>query len=126
VEEVIERMDEYYLSKEDWDTVVEMGIDDRKDSVVLKKISSATKTAFTKKYELFSLILCQADDVHVRYNSTEHPIAFHKAQDLGKVPKKLAAGPAPDVEEAFDVCGDEFLYSFQMAYLSLTSRWMML
>jgi len=36
-----------------------------------------------------------------RYNSSEHPIPFHKAQDLGKVPKKLAGGPAPDLEEAY-------------------------
>ena len=39
-----------------------------------------------------------------RYNSKEHPIAYHKAQDLGKLPKKISdAGPAPDLEEAFEV-----------------------
>jgi len=86
VEEVIERMDEYYLSKEDWDTIVELGVDDKKDDLVLKKISSATKTNLTKKY-----------------NSTEHPIPFYKTQDLGKAPKKLTGGPAPDIEDAFDV-----------------------
>lgn len=37
----------------------------------------------------------------IRYNTSEHPIPFHKAQDLGKVPKKLAGGPAPDLEEAY-------------------------
>ncbi|KDR74292.1 hypothetical protein GALMADRAFT_71171, partial [Galerina marginata CBS 339.88] len=84
VPEVIEQMDGYYLSKEDWDTIVELGVDEKKDDSVLKKISSATKTTLTKKY-----------------NSTEHPIPFHKAQDLGKVPKKLAGGPAPDLEEAY-------------------------
>lgn len=42
-------MDEYYLSKEDWDTVVELGLDDHKDDLVLKKISPATKTALTRK-----------------------------------------------------------------------------
>lgn len=42
--------------------------------------------------------------IRFRYNATEHPIPFHKAQDLGKVPKKLAGGPAPDIEEAYDVC----------------------
>ncbi|KAF7433765.1 hypothetical protein PC9H_005730 [Pleurotus ostreatus] len=87
VDEVIERMDEYYLSKEDWDTVVELGVDQNKDELVLKKIPAATKTAFTRKY-----------------NAAEHPIPFHKAFDLGKVPKKLAAsGPAPDIEDAFDL-----------------------
>ena len=46
---MIERMDEYYLSREDWDTVVELGLDQHKDDLVLKKISTATKTSFTKK-----------------------------------------------------------------------------
>ncbi|KAJ3561256.1 hypothetical protein NP233_g10305 [Leucocoprinus birnbaumii] len=88
VEEVIERMDEYYLSKDDWDTIVELGIGDHKEV----KISGAVKSSFTKKY-----------------NASEHPIPFHKAQDLGKVPKKLAGGPAPDLEEAFvdDIVEDD-------------------
>lgn len=50
MDEVIQRMDEYYLSKEDWDTVVELGLDEQKDDLVLKKISTATKSALTKKY----------------------------------------------------------------------------
>lgn len=49
VSEVIERMDEYYLSKEDWDTILELGVDDKKDQIVAKDISTATKTALTKK-----------------------------------------------------------------------------
>ena len=40
-----------------------------------------------------------------RYNSRDHPVPFHKSQDLGKLPKKLAAEPAPDLEEAYDVSG---------------------
>ncbi|KZV77014.1 DNA replication factor C, large subunit [Peniophora sp. CONT] len=87
VEGVMETMDEYYLSREDWDTIVELGLGDFRDTVVLKKIPTATKTAFTKKY-----------------NSRDHPIPFHRAQDLGKAPKRIAdAGPAPDLEEAYDV-----------------------
>ncbi|KAF8075799.1 replication factor RFC1 C terminal domain-containing protein [Lyophyllum atratum] len=88
VDEVIERMDEYYLSKEDWDTIVELGVDNHKDELVMKQISGQTKGALTRKY-----------------NGSEHPIPFHKAQDIGK-PKKLAAGPAPDLEEAFDMDDD--------------------
>jgi replication factor C subunit 1 len=42
-----------------------------------------------------------------RYNASDHPIPFHKAQDLGKAPKKLAGGPAPDLEEAFVCLYDE-------------------
>lgn len=39
--------------------------------------------------------------VTLRYNSTDHPIAFHKAQEF-KI-QKLAGGPAPDLEDVFDV-----------------------
>jgi replication factor C subunit 1 len=49
VDQVINRMDEYYLSKEDWDTVVELGVDQNKDELILKKISTATKTTLTRK-----------------------------------------------------------------------------
>ncbi|ESK94658.1 purine nucleotide binding protein [Moniliophthora roreri MCA 2997] len=86
VDEVIQHMDEYYLSREDWDTIVELGVGDKKDDLILKKIPPAVKTAFTRKY-----------------NAADHPIPFHKATDIGKVPKKLAAEPAPDLEEAFDL-----------------------
>ncbi|KAI0915526.1 hypothetical protein AcW1_004031 [Taiwanofungus camphoratus] len=87
VDEVIERMDEYFITREDWDTVVELGLDQNKDELILKKVSTATKSSFTKKY-----------------NSRDHPIPFHKAQDLGKAPKKIAAaGPLPDLEEALDI-----------------------
>jgi replication factor C subunit 1 len=86
VEGVITSMDDYYVSRTDWDTIVELGLGEQREKAVLEKIATATKTAFTRKY-----------------NATEHPIPFHKAQDLGKVPKKLPGGPAPDLEEAFDV-----------------------
>lgn len=42
-------MDEYYLNKEDWDTIVELGVGDKKDDLVLKKISAPTKTSLTRK-----------------------------------------------------------------------------
>lgn len=119
VDETIEFMDEYFLTREDWDTIVELGVGDNVDTHVLKKISTATKTSFTKKYVLCS-VLCRHPTVRYlaeslrsctrthtrvhRYNSRDHPVAFHKAELLGKAPKKIAAaGPAPDLEEAFDV-----------------------
>ena len=42
-------MDDYFLNREDWDTVVELGLDQWKDEIVLKNISSATKSAFTRR-----------------------------------------------------------------------------
>ncbi|KAJ7101314.1 hypothetical protein B0H15DRAFT_1017783 [Mycena belliarum] len=62
--------------KEDWDTIVELGVDDREDVV------------------------------RPSYNSSTHPIAFHKATELEQVPKKLPRGPTPDLEDAFDVAED--------------------
>lgn len=46
---------------------------------------------------MFIILIC------LRYNANAHPIPFHKAQDLGKAPKKIAAEPAPDLEEAYNV-----------------------
>ncbi|KIK13969.1 hypothetical protein PISMIDRAFT_688273 [Pisolithus microcarpus 441] len=85
VDDVIEQMDEYYLTREDWDTIIELRVGENKDDV-LKKIPTTTKTAFTKWY-----------------NAGEHPIAFHKAVDLGKALKKISGGPVPDLEEAFEL-----------------------
>lgn len=42
-------MDEYFLSKDDWDTIIELGVGDLIQDAVLKKIPTATKTMFTKK-----------------------------------------------------------------------------
>ncbi|CAG7854799.1 Replication factor C subunit 1 Short=Replication factor C1 [Serendipita indica DSM 11827] len=85
IKEVIGVMDEYYLNKEDWDTIVELGVGSRKDTDVLKNVATATKTAFTRTY-----------------NASDHPIAFHKGTDVGGI-KKIAAKDVPDVEEAFDI-----------------------
>ena len=49
VEEVISYMDEYYLGKEEWDAFVELGVDTMKDELILKKIPTATKAAFTRQ-----------------------------------------------------------------------------
>lgn len=49
VEEIIEYMNEYYVSKDDWDTIVELGVGDCSQDGVLKKIPSSTKTVFTKR-----------------------------------------------------------------------------
>jgi hypothetical protein len=39
-------MDEYYLSKKDWDTMV---VGDRRGDIVFKKIAPAIKMVFTRK-----------------------------------------------------------------------------
>lgn len=57
VDDVIGRMDEYYLSKDDWDAVVELGVGDQKDEVVMKKITPATKSALTRKWVFLLFVL---------------------------------------------------------------------
>ncbi|CAG8735358.1 11766_t:CDS:2, partial [Acaulospora colombiana] len=93
IQNVIDIMDAYYLSREDWDTIVELGVGDRSETSVLKGIPTATKTAFTR-----------TQLTHQKsYNGADHPIAFHKGTDLGAPIKKIAAKDVPDVEEAFDI-----------------------
>lgn len=51
IEEVIQLMDDYYLTKDDWDAIVELGIGEGfTNDEVLKLIPSATKSAFTRTY----------------------------------------------------------------------------
>ncbi|KAG0328122.1 hypothetical protein BGZ99_006138 [Dissophora globulifera] len=59
---LIELMDSYYLSKEDWDAVLELGIGRNDGKKVMDSIPSATKSAFTRKY-----------------NAEAHPQPFLKA-----------------------------------------------
>ncbi|CEQ40704.1 SPOSA6832_02363 [Sporobolomyces salmonicolor] len=86
IPQVMELMDDYYLTKEDWDAIVELGIGEGfTQDEVLKLIPTATKGAFTRKY-----------------NSSDHPIPFYKPDGGKAKAKKLAsAGEAPDLEEAF-------------------------
>ena len=49
---------------------------------------------------------------------------FHKAQEFGKAPKKLDGGPAPDLEEAFDVRFLTFEIVFLIDIMPLSSRLM--
>lgn len=61
IEPVINIMDYYYLTKEDWDAITEFGIGPLKGDNYMKKITTKTKTAFTRKY-----------------NSSTHPTAIYK------------------------------------------------
>lgn len=61
IQPVIDIMDYYYLTKEDWDNIVDLGVGRYKGELVLKGISTKTKSAFTRSY-----------------NSTTHPIAIYK------------------------------------------------
>lgn len=62
IESVIETMDHYFMTKEDWDSVLDYGVGSNKLDTYSKKIPTKVKTAFTRKY-----------------NSTSHPIAIYRS-----------------------------------------------
>ncbi|CUM66481.1 uncharacterized protein PRCAT00004146001 [Priceomyces carsonii] len=62
IDEVIRLMDDYYLTKEDFDNIIDFGIGPLKSETTLKKVPAKIKTAFTRKY-----------------NAATHPVAIYRA-----------------------------------------------
>ncbi|KAK7747045.1 DNA replication factor C complex subunit Rfc1 [Diatrype stigma] len=81
VEEVIELMDSYYLTREDFDSIKELGVGPQNEESV--EIETQTKAAFTRMY-----------------NSMAHPIPFMKASSI--VAPARASREKPDLEEAIE------------------------
>ncbi|KAI5462297.1 replication factor RFC1 C terminal domain-containing protein [Mariannaea sp. PMI_226] len=81
VKGVIDLMDSYYLTREDFDAIQELGVGPMDEGLV--KIETKTKAAFTRTY-----------------NAMSHPIPFMKASSVvaPKAPKK----DVPDLEEAIE------------------------
>ena len=79
--DIIELMDSYYLTKEDWDAILELGVGPMDMENV--KIESQSKTAFTRTY-----------------NQMAHPLPYMKASQVVDPRKK--SKERPDLEEAID------------------------
>ncbi|KAF3765898.1 DNA replication factor C, large subunit [Cryphonectria parasitica EP155] len=86
VGDVINLMDSYYLTREDFDAIKELGVGPQAESLV--EIEPQTKSAFTRVY-----------------NSMSHPVPFMKASSVAE-PKK-ASKEVPDIEDAIDADDDE-------------------
>jgi len=84
IPKVISTMDDYYLTKEDWDTIMDFMIGPEKTDVLLKKIPTAVKSAFTRKY-----------------NSTTHPVAIYKTGSTVAVGGGKSSS-TPDFEDIVD------------------------
>lgn len=82
VDEVIDLMDSYFLTREDFDSIKELGVGYMDEELV--SIETQTKSTFTRLY-----------------NQKAHPIPFMKASNVGAAPKK-AAKDVPDLEEAIE------------------------
>ncbi|KAF4997314.1 hypothetical protein FDECE_12102 [Fusarium decemcellulare] len=81
VEEVIDLMDSYFLTREDFDAVQELGVGPMDEERV--KIETKTKAAFTRTY-----------------NAMSHPVPFMKASNV--IAPKAQPKEVPDLEEAVE------------------------
>lgn len=81
VPSIIELMDSYFLTKDDWDAIMELGVGPMDQGTV--KIDSQAKATFTRMY-----------------NAQSHPLPFMKASNV--VAPKKQKKEKPDLEEALD------------------------
>lgn len=88
VEDVIDFMDSYFLTREDWDALLELGLGPMDESTV--KLETQTKATFTRIY-----------------NQRTHPMPFMKASSV--VAPKNMPKEKPDIEEAIDESDEEVL-----------------
>lgn len=82
-QDVIDFMDSYYLTKEDYDAVLELGVGPMDQTRV--KLDTATKSTFTRLY-----------------NQQSHPMPFVKASHVLGTAKGGVKKDKPDLEEAVD------------------------
>ncbi|CCH63041.1 hypothetical protein TBLA_0J00410 [Henningerozyma blattae CBS 6284] len=86
IDEIIELMDKYYLTKEDWDYIMEFN---NTEITQLKKIPSSVKSSFTRKY-----------------NSMTHPVAIYRAgMSIGN--SNGGSKAKPDFEDVVDADDEE-------------------
>lgn len=81
VGDIIALMDSYYLTRDDWDAILELGVGDMDMEKV--KIDSQSRSTFTRTY-----------------NQMSHPLPYMKASQV--VAPKKKGKERPDLEEALD------------------------
>ncbi|KAK0705381.1 replication factor RFC1 C terminal domain-containing protein [Lasiosphaeris hirsuta] len=81
IDDVISLMDNYYLTRDDFDYIKELGVGYQDEELV--KIDTQTKSAFTRTY-----------------NAMSHPIPFMKASNV--IAPKSKSKEMPDLEEAIE------------------------
>lgn len=86
IDDVINVLDDYYLTKEDWEYLLSLNIGSSKYLFedVNKELPTAVKSQFTRKY-----------------NNSSHPVAIHHVGVAG-VSKKAISTAKPDLEDAFE------------------------
>lgn len=89
VNEVVKFMDDYYLSKDDWDSLLELGIGVNDGEEIARRIPTTVKSSFTRTW-----------------NKGSHPVPFI-ASSVVTVAKGRTVTEVPDVEDAVEVSDDE-------------------
>ncbi|KAH3902279.1 related to Replication factor C subunit 1 [Saccharomycodes ludwigii] len=82
IPDIIHVMDGYYLSKDDWDSIMEFMVGPDVTEPLLKKIPAAVKSSFTRKY-----------------NATTHPVSIYTP---GTTSFGSAKKDKPDLDEVVD------------------------
>lgn len=85
VDDVIDFMDSYFLTKDDYDSIIELGLGPMNEKNI--NIQSQTKATFTRLY-----------------NQRSHPLPFMKASSV--VSSKKLPKVKPDLEDAIDESDD--------------------
>lgn len=86
VEHIIDLMDSYFLTREDWDAIVELGLGPMDESQV--KFEPQSKATFTRLY-----------------NQRSHPLPYVKADNV--TTSKGLPKDKPDIEDAIDESDEE-------------------
>ena len=81
IADVIELMDSYYLTKDDWDAVLELGVGPMDMEHI--KLDTQTKSSFTRAY-----------------NQMSHPLPYMKASQV--IAPKKKSKERPDIEDALE------------------------
>lgn len=84
IQDVMDVMDHYYMTREDWDNVMDFCVGPNSGADVLKKIPTKVKSAFTRKY-----------------NSVSHPMAIYRTGN------SLAGGTRKQKVDSEDVVEDD-------------------
>ena len=89
IDEVMELMDSYHLTKDDWSVAMDLSVGDKSYAAKAKNLSTGMKSAFTRNY-----------------NKTPHPVPYMKSAAMFTAKATAATLPA-EVPDLVETLGEE-------------------
>ncbi|KAF5101270.1 hypothetical protein D0Z00_000940 [Geotrichum galactomycetum] len=89
IDEVMELMDNYHLTKDDWSVAMDLSVGDKSYATKAKNLSTGMKSMFTRNY-----------------NKTSHPVPYMKSAAMFTA-KATAATPPTDIPDLVETLGEE-------------------